>query len=312
LSPRYRTPTERNQKPMMKHSLCLLVAAIATSTLAGCQLYFGEDNDSDSWTYCGQDGYYECNEEDCYWRGPECPSGSSMGTPPGGFECDSDADCAAGCYCGNGVCEEAGFCTQDSDCGAGYVCDEQRSSCTPGNTVPPTSCGADNDCPAGAYCNPDTLKCEATCSCMTDEDAVNGGFAYCDEARNTCLPGADPNGDCAGEVTCNLGRPVCPEGQVALISDGCYTGQCQAINQCGADPGCSAYGYATDCSNAGCQLSYTGINCRAPDNTPCTVPSASCTCQSYQFASCSEGSMPRVIIQMNGQDLEVPQELILK
>lgn len=308
---RYRTPTERNPIPMMKHSLKLLVA-VATTTLAGCQLYFGEDHDDDNWTYCGQDGYYECNDEDCYWRGPECPAGMDPSvTPPGQFECTVDEDCAAGCYCGNGVCEEAGFCTQDSDCGAGYVCDEERASCEPGEQQPDISCGADNDCPTGQYCNSETLKCEATCVCTTDAEAAAQGFAYCDESRTTCLPGADPIGTCAGEVTCNLGRPSCPEGQVALILDGCYTGECQAINACAADPGCAAYGHESDCSNAGCQVAYTGTNCTSTNNTPCSVPSSSCTCESYTFASCSEGSMPRVVV-VNGLEFEIPTELVLQ
>lgn len=297
---------------MMKHSLKLLVA-VATTTLAGCQLYFGEDHDDDNWTYCGQDGYYECNDEDCYWRGPECPAGMdpSVTPPPGQFECTEDEDCAAGCYCStSGVCEEAGFCTQDSDCGAGYVCDEQRASCEPGNQQP-VSCGADNDCPEGQYCNSETLKCEATCFCTNDAEAVAQGFAYCDSSRSTCLPGADPAGECTGTVTSG-NAPACPEGQVPLILDGAYTGACEPINQCGMAPACASYQHATDCQNGGCSSSYTGINCRAPDGvTPCNVPSSSCTCESYTFASCSEGSMPRVVV-VNGLEFEIPTELVLQ
>ena len=282
---------------MMKHSLSLLVATMAATTLAGCQLYFGEDegNGGDAWTYCGQDGYYECNENDCYWRGPDCPAGmgsgsGSGGQVPGGYECKDSTDCAAGCYCSNGVCEEAGFCTQDSDCGNGYVCNTMRSSCEPTNTPPPpTSCTTDYDCAAGSYCNPATLQCEATCSCMTDADAKSQNFDYCDEGRATCLPGIDPAGDCAGAVTCNIVRPSCPEGSVALISEGCYTGNCMAINSCATAPSCSAFGNETDCFNdTDCNVSYTGINCHnTMTGTSCTANSTNCTCDSYQFASCT-------------------------
>src|SRR5688500_3344107 len=93
-------PTERNDPTMMKHSLTLLVA-VATSALAGCQLYFGEEDNDGAWNYCGADGYYECEGDDCYWRGPSCPTGTGMGSA-GGFECNDNTDCAAGCYCGNG------------------------------------------------------------------------------------------------------------------------------------------------------------------------------------------------------------------
>lgn len=289
---------------MKKHAFTFLVA-LATTTLAGCQLYFGEDDDDGAWTYCGSDGYYECNGDDCYWRGSECPTGTEPGTPPG-FECSEDSDCAAGCYCGNGICEEAGFCTQDSDCGNGYTCDESRSSCTPND-----SCAADSDCTQGEYCNPDNLQCEATCTCTTDAEAVSGGYDYCDESRGTCLAGVDPAGDCAGELTCNLGRPTCPAGSVALIAEGCYTGECQAIAACASAPACAAFGHEADCRAASCGVSYTGINCRKPDNTPCQAGDTNCTCDSYVYASCYDSTTPRTTVEFNGYLFDV-SELTLR
>jgi hypothetical protein len=269
---------------MMKLSYMLL--AVAASTLAGCQLYFGEDQGSDSWTYCGSDGYYECNDDDCYWRGPECPAtsggGSGSGGTMGGFECDTSTDCAAGCYCGNGVCEEAGFCTQDSDCGNGFTCNESRSSCEPDITA---TCSDDNGCPSGSFCDAGT--CVASCSCMTDADAVAQNYDYCDEARATCHPGTDPAGDCGGAVSCNLGKPSCPAGSVPLIANGCWTGECQVIASCATAPACGSYGTETDCYNdTDCSASYTGINCRTPNNTPCQAGSTDCECDSYSFAAC--------------------------
>jgi hypothetical protein len=289
---------------MMKHSIALLVAT-ASMALTGCELYFGEEENNGSWTYCGSDGYYECNDNDCYWRGPECPTGGGSGgmtTPPGGFECKDNSDCAAGCFCQNGLCEEAGFCTQDSDCGMGFTCDESRSSCVPETEPPAVSCGADNDCATGEYCNPDTLKCEATCTCATDAEAVTGGYDYCDETRGTCLPGADPRGDCAGTVapTCNVARPACPQGSVAMLSDGCFTGFCQVISACANTPECTAYRYDADCrGDTSCASSYTGTNCKKPDNTACQAGDTNCTCATYTFASCNDSSMPRTV-EYNG------------
>src|SRR4051812_43394080 len=100
---------------MMKHSIALLVASIATSMLAGCELYFGDGHDqSDNWNYCGSDGYYVCSGDNCEWQGPQCPAGAGSGSSnPGGggsgsgYECSQNNDCAAGCYCANGTCEEA-------------------------------------------------------------------------------------------------------------------------------------------------------------------------------------------------------------
>lgn len=271
---------------MMKPTFPLLVA-IATTALAGCSLYFGEDQEDDSWTYCGADGYYECTDEDCYWRGPECPAGGGSGgmTQPGGFDCNSSSDCAAGCYCANGTCEEAGFCTQDSDCGNGYTCNESRSSCEP--EYPPTSCMDDSGCPSGSTCDTSSGQCTATCACTTDAEATNAGYGYCDEDRGTCVAGDDPSGTCTGAVTCNLGRPACPQGQVALIYDGCYTGECAAINSCGEAPGCEAFTNEADCPMASCTRSYSGTNCRMPDNSACTPATPGCICQSYSFQSCS-------------------------
>ena len=100
-----------------------LLAAFAV-TLTSCGLYFGDSNDNDSWTYCGSDGYYECSGEDCSFVSSQCPAGTQ--TP--GFTCETDADCAAGCYCDEtgtagpaNTCVEAGFCATDEDCPAGHV-----------------------------------------------------------------------------------------------------------------------------------------------------------------------------------------------
>lgn len=278
---------------MMKHSYLSLMVAM-TMSLTGCELYFGNDHSDNSWSYCGQDGYYQCDNNDCYWQGSECPAGTDPNSMTG-YQCKDSTDCAAGCYCANGTCEEAGFCTVDADCGNGYFCNTQRSSCEPTNTQPEpeTSCVTDADCKTGSYCSPDTYTCTATCTCTSDASAVSQNFAYCDESRSTCLPGIDPAGDCTGTVTCNLGRPACPEGQVALISDGCYTGQCEAINSCSAAPGCAAFTNESDCQAATtCSLSYTGVNCHnnVNPNISCTQGAANCVCDSYVFASCSNSN----------------------
>jgi hypothetical protein len=110
------------------------------------------------------------------------PSGGSPGGPgqtPPGYDCADDAECAAGCYCGDGICVEGGFCTRDEQCGDGLSCDEGRNSCDPQgggtctgavtcNEVMP-NCAADtvplveNGCWTGA-CEPLAL-CDATPPC---------------------------------------------------------------------------------------------------------------------------------------------------
>jgi hypothetical protein len=271
---------------MKKLSLGLLVAC-TTTVLSGCALYFGESHDGDdNWTYCGADGYYQCEDDDCEWVSSTCPDGGSGGGGSGSggeFECQDNDDCAAGCYCGNGVCEEAGFCTQDSDCGEGYTCNEERASCEPD-----ASCDWDYECAQGEYCSPDTNTCTATCVCTDDESAVGQGYGWCDETRSTCLPGQDPAGTCGGTggTSCMTFKPNCPSGQVPELIDGCYTGSCRAYGECDVNPVCENINDETNClGQAGCDDVQNGINCRDANGNNCQ-PGAGCTCDSYVFAAC--------------------------
>lgn len=291
-------------------SFGLVVAIAAFGTLAGCDLYFGGNGNGGSWSYCGADGQYSCQGNDCTWVSPTCSSGSGSGSTSGsgssgsgsgsGYMCQSNSDCAAGCYCQNGTCTEGGFCTQDSDCGPGYHCDTQRSSCEPG-------CSSDAACPSGQYCDTSSSTCTASCTCMTDADAVQQGFGYCDESRNTCMPGTDPNGSCAGSVTCNTAKPTCPSGQVPTIVNGCWTGNCEAVSACDAAPACSNINDEQDClGRSDCSAVYTGINCKKPDGTACHAGDTNCTCQNFQFNSCTSKVVgARVVYDSAGQPVSV-------
>lgn len=274
---------------MKNLSIGLLVALTTTVMLSGCALYFGEDHHhgGDTWTYCGSDGYYRCDGDACEWVSATCPDqGSGSGSSGGGFECTSNTDCAAGCYCANGTCEEAGFCTQDSDCGTGYTCNEDRSSCEPSTD---TSCDWDYQCPTGEYCSYEHV-CTATCTCTDDESAVTLGWGWCDETRSTCLPGQDPAGTCGGEATgtsCTSYQPVCPAGQVPTLFGGCYTGACQAYAACDVDPVCGHINDQANCdSRTDCKEVQNGINCRDANGNVCQ-PGLGCMCDSYVFASCA-------------------------
>lgn len=246
---------------MNKLLSCLGLTFLMAFTLTGCELYFGKDGDRGR----GDDG------------------------PPTGSACNSDADCAAGCFCAvpaagqSGQCEEAGFCDDNSDCPDGYVCDD-RSSCVPGN--PPTTCTGNSDCPAGSICGADGV-CETTCVCANDAEAQAAGYHHCDESRGTCEQQNATT--CGGEPTCGT-EPTCPQGGVGEIgSDGCWTGSCVAIVACDVVPTCGHYQHEADCfdpANGACSASYTGINCTKPDGSSCTSGDVGCTCQSFVFAEC--------------------------
>ena len=273
----------------MKKLVYIFGLLVAGSLASGCDLYFGGHGNGSTWNYCGSDGYYQCQGDNCTWVGATCPAGTGSGSGSGsGYQCTSSTQCAAGCYCASGTCTEGGFCAQDSDCGPGYHCDTQRSSCVP--NPQPTTCNYDNQCAQGQYCSPDTHQCTATCVCTNDQQALDQGFGWCDESRGTCLPGQDPAGTCAGTAatTCTTLQPVCPTGQVPNLIDGCFTGTCRAFASCDISPVCSHINDEPDCfGRADCQSVYAGINCTDPNGVSCTSGSAMCTCTSYVFASCA-------------------------
>jgi hypothetical protein len=238
--------------------LAIMLATASLLGLAGCQLYFGDHKTS-----------------------------SGDGNPPG-FACKDNASCAAGCFCQDGICAEAGFCGADKDCGTGFHCDTGRSSC-----VPNPSCTANDDCPGGTIC--EGKACVATCTCTNDADAIRQGAGFCDEDRKTCMPGMDPLGACTGAITCTTKPPVCAEGDVPLIKDGCFTGLCRTITACEAAPACTALQYQNDCtSRTDCATISTGHECSRADGTACQPGDSSdvCKCKSFTFDRCEAQTTP--------------------
>jgi hypothetical protein len=252
-------------------SVGLAMIFATASLVAGCQLYFGDRGDG---------------------SGPNDPAGEPSGP---GFPCDGDAQCAAGCFCAeDGTCAEGGFCGTDKDCGTGFHCDIARASC-----VPDPQCTADEQCAAGSVCDSNSGDCVSTCRCTSDADAVRQGAGWCDETRSTCMPGSDPAGACTGTITCTTSGPSCPEGQVPLRKDGCFTGECRAITACEAAPACNALQHESDCLDrkTECSTVYTGRGCHKLDGTACRAGDTDCTCTSFTFASCeAKGPTPTRIV----------------
>jgi hypothetical protein len=252
----------------MKKLTHLLGFAVALAALGGCELYLGESK-GDNWSYCGSDGFYTCDGDNCNWTSATCPSGGN----PQGTDCQSNEDCAAGCFCGTGnTCEEAGFCKDDADCAEGLHCDD-RSSCVPD-------------------------ACSAATACEDPTDACDGGNCV---AMSCALP---DTGTCVGGNSTN--PPACGVGTVPLTFKGCFAanGACQSIALCDVAAACSAIQHESDCNSlierdrdaAGnpdlgpCAPVYQGNNCTSPNGQACTTPGANCTCESFTYRFC-EGAL---------------------
>lgn len=184
----------------------------------------------------------------------------SRGVEPG-YPCTLSPDCAEGCYCGNGICEEAGFCTSDDHCGPGFRCNVERSSCEP---VPP-GCKADSEC-----------------------DQSIG--EVCDIANAKCTIGS-----CAGAITCTTVAPTCSSGSSPLIFNGCYTGHCLTTTQCTEAPTCERVNDETNCLTRGaeCTAVYVGLNCtNSQTGQACHSGDSGCVCESFQFDRCKTTNPP--------------------
>jgi hypothetical protein len=262
-------------KPLSSLGVAIAVATI--SLLAGCQLYFGSSGSS------GGGGGGSVNGGG---------GGSSDGNPPGA-QCSMDTQCSAGCFCASGVCTEGGFCATDKDCGGGFHCDTGRSSC-----IPNAQCTADAQCQQGAMCDIKSGACQGTCLCTSDADAIKAGFAWCDETRNTCMSGSDPAGMCLATVSCTGPAPVCPDNQVALVKDGCFTGQCRAIAACEGAPVCAALQHQDDCTtrSTDCTSIFIGRNCKG---STCGTTNTDCVCDRYDWAACDVVGTPVTMIPGN-------------
>jgi hypothetical protein len=235
-------------------SVGLALALAMASVLAGCQLYFGSNDDD----------------------------GDRGGRPPGSA-CAKDADCAAGCFCENGTCAEAGFCGSDKDCGTGFHCDTARSSC-----IPNPACSANENCSQGSMCS--NGGCVVTCTCANDADAIKQGAGWCDVARSTCMPGTNPLGACTGAITCTNAPPKCVEGEVPGRANGCYTGSCRPIDACEAAPECKAIQFELDCRarSADCREITIGQDCHRPDGSNCNSGDTDCVCRINTFYGCAD------------------------
>lgn len=295
------------------HGRCQGLDAHECSRHDDCALVYTELGNATKFYACEPEPTAAClSDSDC---GPAGRCDHTTCNPPPG--CDTDCPtcgaCPDVCY-GTCVPKEPDTCAL-VDCGPGYHCEEQctgddgfMSSCSP-------VCVQDMSC-AAALCAPGTTCVEV---CTTHSN----GQVVCEPS---CVP--DPSGDpgaCYGTVVCAMAPPACPQGTTPGTKNGCYTGYCIPVSDCGPnDPGtCDGYvtcfanppscpsgtvpgikngcwsGYCipqTACPQPTCEMLSTESACTSRgdcvpvyEGTNCTCYPGYCECETLTFDHCQSG-----------------------
>jgi hypothetical protein len=172
----------------------------------------------------------------------------------------------------------------------------------------PDGCAA-VDCAPGYHCE-ETCSSDGTCTVE-------------------CVPDGVPDpGTCDGEVLCDSLPPTCPQGTTPGISNGCWSGYCIPLDDCGpSDPGSCDGLVACDMAPPVCpagttpgirNLCYTGYciplsdcgqtaACEGLDEAACTSrldcsalytgggctcdPNGGCVCEEWTFDHCETGGV---------------------
>ena len=136
----------------------------------------------------------------------------------------------------------------------------------------------------------------ALASACTDQNSPVQPTASCQEftcsADSQCLQGfVCSHGACAMQITCNEVPEECPVGEYPY-SPCLWTGcACYADDRQPPPPppppACSTLTTEADCTaRTDCKPVYEGIDCTTPSGGACKPGDPSCTCASFQFASC--------------------------
>jgi len=208
--------------------------------------------------YCSVDtdcGYgFECDcSNSCVPAGTEsrtcgvecsvtgCPAGTTCAADgsciPQGPSCTDDTQCAAGCYCLNGTCEETNICSTDADCPTEEFCDTTRATCMPDPIIPPggPSCAGEITCAFGAPSCPAGWVPTIQDGCWTGQcaDLLLG----CDTApscgvintEGLCLDRGDCGAVYSGQNCTN------PSGATCSMGDSGCTCETFTFDRCVAD-----------------------------------------------------------------------------
>jgi hypothetical protein len=143
----------------------------------------------------------------------------------------------------------------------------------------PVGCYSDDECGPGLTCNSEEV-------CLPPPGCASGtGDAACPRVcYGQCVPGPDADrGDCYSPVYCRALPPGCPPDSVPGRRDGCWTGACIPVDECGDPPppaACIDIADEASCiaSELGCTPIYVGKDCTCDD--------AGCSCAVWEYDHC--------------------------
>jgi hypothetical protein len=220
---------------------CLLLSV----AVSGCILY----DDDDGCPYGGIRNPEGAAVYDPGLRNPYTGQCEYFGYPPDG--CDDPCGCPTPAGAADqaqptwGVCE--GPCTGlvESDCQATSGCraiyvGDAYMECWATDMTGPIEGGSCEGLDALTCSQHDDCSAVHQNGCRTDDGSAID-LPTCIGAFDHCIA-EDPTGGaghCDGELTCAEDPPLCPDGTMPGIADGCYTGYCIPVAKCdGAlDPG---------------------------------------------------------------------------
>ncbi|MBA3541371.1 MAG: hypothetical protein H0T79_17295 [Deltaproteobacteria bacterium] len=187
--------------PVTNDAYCTGLSAYGCTVAENCEShYIGEGYDAATkFAYCAPEtGGSVCDTTDCGF-GSHCEEQC--------YPCDTTDGTACPLYCSPMCVPDEPYTCANVDCGPNYTCVEQ---CDGGGGGGMTGTGAPDDPspPPPGYCYP------------------------------TCIEVVNAPGECYGDVWCDALPPACPATTTPGILNGCYSGYCIPVAQCGPqDPG---------------------------------------------------------------------------
>ncbi|MBA3541372.1 MAG: hypothetical protein H0T79_17300 [Deltaproteobacteria bacterium] len=229
--------------------------------------------------YCeGLDAYSCAMHDDCagYFEVEYGPDDSMSGSR---FSFCGSEQPTAGCLattCAPGThCEEQCY----GDCGTGTgdpmtgACPAESMSCYPMCVPDNTYSCANVDCGPG-------YQCVEQCDGGGGKDPMDptGGAPEPGYCYPTCIQIVNEPGECYGELWCDAVPPACPSPATTPgVANGCYTGYCIPVAQCGPqDPG--------SCEPAACAVPAPSC----PSNTTAGVKNGCWTGYCIPDAACPQ------------------------